>query len=67
MSLISYLKFFFPFFKHVIKNTIKHPFLQYDMWRTPNSLKDSNVIPKQKTAKKQGVGARSLARNTLEG
>jgi hypothetical protein len=35
--------------------------------RTPNSLKDSNVSPKQKTTEEQGVEARSLARSILEG
>jgi hypothetical protein len=33
----------------------------------PNSLRDSNVNPKLKTAEEQGVGACSLARNTIEG
>jgi hypothetical protein len=37
------------------------------IWRTPDSLKDSNVSPKQKTAESQGIEARSLVRNTLEG
>ncbi len=39
----------------------------YVNWRVPNSLKDSNVSPKQKTTEEQGVRARSLAHNTLEG
>jgi hypothetical protein len=30
-------------------------------------LRDSNVSPKLKIAEEQGVGVRSLARNTLEG
>jgi hypothetical protein len=36
-------------------------------WHTPNSLRDSNVSPKLKTTEEQGVGARSLARNIIEG
>jgi hypothetical protein len=36
-------------------------------WHAPNSLKDPNVNPKQKTSEKQGVGARSVAHYTLEG
>jgi hypothetical protein len=36
-------------------------------WRAPNSLKDSNVSPKQKITEEQGIGARSLARSTLKG
>ncbi len=36
-------------------------------WRAPNSLRDSNVSLKQETTEEQGVEARSLARNTLEG
>jgi len=36
------------------------------VWHTPNSLKDSNVGPKQKTMEGQKVEARSLARNVLE-
>ncbi len=32
-----------------------------------NSLKDSDVSPKQKTTKEQGVEACSLAHNNLEG
>ncbi len=37
------------------------------IWRVPNSLKDSNVSPKQKTMEEQRLGAHSSARNTLEG
>jgi hypothetical protein len=33
----------------------------------PNSLRDSNVNPKQKIAEEQRAGAHSLARNTLKG
>jgi hypothetical protein len=36
------------------------------LWRAPNSLRDPNVSPKQKTTEKQGITPRSLARNTLE-
>jgi hypothetical protein len=36
-------------------------------WHAPNSLRDSNVNPKQKTTEEQGVKAHSLARNILEG
>ncbi len=36
-------------------------------WHAPNSLKDSNVSPKLKIAKGQGVEARSLVRSTIEG
>jgi hypothetical protein len=42
-------------------------YLIHELWRAPNSLKDSNVNPKQKTTEGQGVGARSLVRSTLEG
>jgi len=38
----------------------------YDALPT-ESLKDSNVNPKQKTTEGQGVGARSAIRSTLEG
>ncbi len=37
------------------------------LWRAPNSLKDLNVSPKQKTSKEWGVEARSLACSILEG
>jgi hypothetical protein len=36
-------------------------------WRSPNYLRDSNVSPKLKTMEEQGVGARSLAYNIIEG
>ncbi len=36
-------------------------------WRTPNSLKDSDVSPSKKTTGEGGVGARSLTHNTLRG
>jgi hypothetical protein len=42
-----------------------HP-SSYRKWRAPNSLRDSNVNPKQRTTEEQGVGAHSLTRNTLE-
>jgi hypothetical protein len=42
-------------------------FLICPIWHTPNSLRDSNVSPKLKTMKEQGVGARSLVRSTIEG
>jgi hypothetical protein len=38
----------------------------YEFWHTPeNSLKDSNVSPKVKTMEEEGVGAHSLACNTV--
>jgi hypothetical protein len=42
-------------------------YLIHELWRALDSLKDSNVNPKQKTVEGQGFGARSLARSTLEG
>jgi len=50
-----------PCISHLIANLmlgLHHTI--YFIWRTPNSLRDSNVSPKQKTAEKQGVKARSL-------
>jgi hypothetical protein len=46
----------FPTFDHNFK-------VVYDAF--PSSLMDSIVSPKVKTTKGEGVGARSLARNTL--
>jgi hypothetical protein len=43
------------------------PVNQNGHWRTPNSLRDSNVNPKLKTTEEQGVNPCSLARNTIEG
>jgi hypothetical protein len=40
---------------------------ELDFWCAPNSLKDSNLSPKLKTTKKEGIGAHSLAHNTIEG
>jgi len=37
------------------------------LWCAPNSLRVSNVNPKQKTTKGQRIGARSLVCSTLEG
>jgi hypothetical protein len=39
----------------------------YIMWHIPNSLRGSNVSLKLKNNERQRVGARSLARNTIEG
>jgi len=50
-----------PCISHLIANLmlgLHHTI--YFIWCTPNSLRDSNVSPKQKTAEKQGVKARSL-------
>ncbi len=35
------------------------------LWRTPSSLMDLTTSPKAKTMEGEGVGARSLVRNTL--
>jgi hypothetical protein len=37
------------------------------LWHVPNSFTNLNVNLKQKTTEEQGVGAHSLAHNTLEG
>jgi hypothetical protein len=42
-------------------------FWSVDFLHTPNSLRGSNVSPKLKTTKGQGVEARSLARNIIKG
>jgi hypothetical protein len=39
------------------KNTTKEITNLNEKWRTPNSLRDSNVNPKLKTTKEQGIGA----------
>jgi hypothetical protein len=50
---------------YVFETCIKQ--INYTKWRAPDSLKDSNTSPKLKTLKEKRVGARSLARKTLEG
>jgi hypothetical protein len=45
---------------------LEDPFVKYILMHS-NSLKDSNVSPKQKIAEEGGVGARSRAHSTLRG
>jgi hypothetical protein len=40
-------------------------FVGYPFGTPPSSLKDSNVNPKMKTMKGEGIGAHSLARSTF--
>ncbi len=52
--------------QHSLKVGVQEKFIRPPS-DVPNSLRDSNVSPKQKTTERQRVGARSLAYNTLEG
>jgi hypothetical protein len=46
----------------------EHVFLSRDfVWHVLTPWGTPNVNPKQKIVEKQGIGARSLAHNTLEG
>ncbi len=49
----------------MISMLVVYPTLK--IWCTPNALRDSKVSPKLKTAEGQGVEARSLICNTIEG